>query len=290
MDVDHQQQHHHHANASSYVHHSHLHPGHSKSQPPVANANAPDAFQLLLPSLLRCLDTLIEPYHADGVRHIEILSAVCLQAMLGSVMPQRALDCFERLMRRANFWTQYRIARSASRYGHHYLAARIYTHIASRVSVEKLHFFLCALAQISMAECVLNYGYEYEQIERDYGLVVAAASGGTGGLIALSLSERLERATALYCKALATLKASSSPAHPLTFQSEFVRLRGQLLEALHGVVVIKNTQNIAPPPAIAHTLAQNSRDYLQKFGHVTNQLRKMVKVRFKSDGGICISV
>lgn len=47
---------------------------------------------------------------------------------------------------------------------------------------------------------------------------------------------------------------------------------------MFNVVIIKNTQSITPPPAIAHTLAQNSRDHLQKFGHVTNQLRKTVKV------------
>lgn len=44
------------------------------------------------------------------------------------------------------------------------------------------------------------------------------------------------------------------------------------------MVIIKNTQCITPPPSIAQTLAQNSRDYLQKYGHVTNQLRKAVKV------------
>lgn len=72
-------------------------------------------------------------------------------------------------------------------------------------------------------------------------------------------------------------KASSSPTQPLAFQSEFARLRGQFLEAMFNVVIIRNTQSITPPPAIAHTLAQNSRDHLQKFGHVTNQLRKTVK-------------
>lgn len=47
-----------------------------------------------------------------------------------------------------------------------------------------------------------------------------------------------------------------------------------------NLVIIKNTQCITPPPGIAQTLAQNSRDHLQKFGHVTNQLRKAVKVIF----------
>lgn len=294
MDVDqahtHHHQHHHHHHHPPHLMHSLSHPA-ALAASTASAASSGDAFQQLLPNLLRRLDTLIDTFHPDDVRQIEVLAAVCLQAMLGCAMPQRALDSFERLWRRANFWTMYRIGRSASRYGHHYLAARIYTRIAGRVSVEKLHFFLCALAQISMAECLLIFGYEYQQLELDYGLVAAtatttasAASVAAAAVPPFSLAERLERATALYWKALATLKASSSPGHPLTFQSEFVRLRGQLLEALHGVVIIKNTQNIAPPPAIAHTLAQNSRDYLQKFGHVTNQLRKMVKtIKFCED-------
>jgi integrator complex subunit 7 len=34
----------------------------------------------------------------------------------------------------------------------------------------------------------------------------------------------------------------------------------------------------SPPPAIAQALAQHSRDHLQKFGHITNQLRKSIKI------------
>lgn len=232
----------------------------------------PDAFQLILPSLLRRLDTFAEHFDADYVRCIEILSAVCLQALLGCQMDARTLAVFDKVLQVTNSWTQYRIGRSASRYGHHFLAARIFDQLSSRVSIEKLHFFLCSLFHMSKAECVLNYGFEYEQIAADFSVISLTAQSP------FSLAERIEKATTLYWKALATLKASSSPTHPLTFQSEFVRLRGQFLEALFNVVIIKNTHNITPPPAIAHTLAQNSRDYLQKFGHVTNQLRKTVKV------------
>lgn len=49
---------------------------------------------------------------------------------------------------------------------------------------------------------------------------------------------------------------------------------------MFNLVIIKNNQSITPPPVIAQTLAQNSRDYLQKYGHVTNQLRKAVKVPY----------
>lgn len=144
------------------------------------------------------------------------------------------------------------------------------------MSLEKLHFFLSGLSQISKAESILNYGCEYETIEEYFKQKHDDSSNGLESN--LKLAERLERAVSLYWKALATLKASSSTNHPLTFQTEFVRLRGQFLEAMFNLVIIKNTQSITPAPIIAQTLAQNSRDYLQKFGHVTNQLRKAVKV------------
>lgn len=185
------------------------------------------------------------------------------------------------------------------------MAATIYEKLASNVSLEKLHFFLSGLSQISKAECTLNYGCEFSQIEEYYN----QSSKGDGSAkrikSSLTLAERLENAVTLYWKALATLKvridkikkkissillnfshisrsqASSSTSHALTFQTEFVRLRGQFLEAMFNLVIIKNTQSITPPPVIAQTLAQNSRDYLQKYGHVTNQLRKAVKVSDK---------
>lgn len=152
--------------------------------------------------------------------------------------------------------------------------------------MEKLHFFLGGLSQISRAECILNYGCEFNVIDEYYkqstGTTSATASNRDGSAKRiksnLSMAERLESAISLYWKALASLKASSSTNHALTFQTEFVRLRGQFLEAMFNLVLIKNTQSITPPPIIAQTLAQNSRDYLQKYGHVTNQLRKAVKV------------
>lgn len=156
------------------------------------------------------------------------------------------------------------------------MAATIYERLSSHVSLEKLHFFLSGLNQISKAESILNFGSEYDKIEEYYKQNRDTAADRIKSN--LTLAERLESAVSLYWKALATLKASSSTNHPLTFQTEFVRLRGQFLEAMFNLVIIKNTQSITPPPIIAQTLAQNSRDYLQKFGHVTNQLRKAVKV------------
>lgn len=171
---------------------------------------------------------------------------------------------------------------SPNRYGHHYLAAKIYERLSSNVSLEKLYFFLGGLNQISRAECILNYGCEFDVVDEHYKQTSSREGGIQKIKSNLTLAERLESAITLYWKALASLKASSSTNHALTFQTEFVRLRGQFLEAMFNLVIIKNTQSITPPPTIAQTLAQNSRDYLQKFGHVTNQLRKAVKVRSKT--------
>lgn len=161
------------------------------------------------------------------------------------------------------------------------MAAVIYDRLSSNVSLEKLHFFLSGLSQISRAECILNYGSEFEVVDEFYKQTSSRNDASPKRLKSnLTLAERLESAISLYWKALALFKASSSTNHALTFQTEFVRLRGQFLEAMFNLVIIKNTQSITPPPIIAQTLAQNSRDYLQKFGHVTNQLRKAVKVSF----------
>lgn len=135
--------------------------------------------------------------------------------------------------------------------------------------IEKLNFFFLSLAQISQAECILNYGQSYE--------MVIANQNGNLKETDTPLTDILESAITLYWKALATLKSSSLPTQSSPFQIEFIRLRAQFLEALHYVVVAKNTQAITPSPAIAQSIVQYSRDPLQKYGHITNQLRKAVK-------------
>lgn len=230
-------------------------------------------FNEILPQLLRKLEKLSEDDSSkvDQSHFIEILSAVCLQTLLGCLLTPQILEIFEKVTKSTNSWSQYRIARSASRYGQHYLAAILYQKLSSLVSMEKLHFFLTALSQISKAECILIYGYDFEEIRKNFNQIESMERKE------LTLIERLDKAITFYWKALATLRASSSATHPMTFQSEFVRLRGRFLESLFNVVVARNTQTITPAPAIAQTLAQNSRDHFQRYGHVTNQLRKSVK-------------
>ncbi|XP_053952454.1 integrator complex subunit 7 [Anastrepha ludens] len=227
--------------------------------------------------------------NTDQLHTVEILASVALQSMLSCFIPKEVIECFERCCSKINCWNQYRIARSASRYGQHYLAAHIFSKISQFTVVDKLHFFLMGLAQMGRAECILNYGVEYEFMRDNYEQCAPTTPTNntpedqttTGTTIStlkqMPLMQRLESAINLYWQALASLRASSSPANPLTFQLEYLKLRAQFLQTLYMAVTVKNAQIIVPPPAIAGSLAQNSRDYLQKFGHVTNQLRKLVK-------------
>lgn len=74
------------------------------------------AFHEMLPKLLKKLDSIASTsINKDQVQIVETLSAVCLQSMLGTFLPVKVLHTFERVMKATNHWTQYRVARSASR-------------------------------------------------------------------------------------------------------------------------------------------------------------------------------
>lgn len=74
------------------------------------------AFHEMLPKLLKKLDAIANTtIGADQVPIVETLSAVCLQSMLGTFLPVKVLHTFDRVLKATNHWTQYRIARSASR-------------------------------------------------------------------------------------------------------------------------------------------------------------------------------
>lgn len=233
----------------------------------VDDFNVVNPFHELLPSLLKRLENLVVNFNSKHAHFIEILAAVCLQSMMGFHVTREMHEVFNKVLRVIDNWSQYRIARSASRYGHPFIAAKIYQRLSKHVSQEKFYFYLSGLTQMSMAECILLYGYEFDVLETKL-----FESKGE-----LNLIQRLEKSISHYWKALATLKASSSHIHSLSFQTEYVWLRASFLEALLSIVIARNTQYITPPPAIAQTVAQNSRDPLQKFGHITNQFRKCVK-------------
>ncbi|KAK6636894.1 hypothetical protein RUM43_010558 [Polyplax serrata] len=156
-----------------------------------------------------------------------------------------------------HYWSNYKIARAACRYGHHEISHEIFAVLKDRVSSEHYYFWLTSLQELSKGEAVLSSNED---------LVV-----------------KLSTSLTHYSKALASLRAASTPSQTLGFQAEYVKVRCEFLQCLLQLVHAGNALCTAPPPAIAAAIVASTRDELQRYGHVTQQLRKCVK-EFRSCG------
>ncbi|XP_037933646.1 integrator complex subunit 7 [Teleopsis dalmanni] len=259
-------------------------------QLPVENAMETDApkpikinpvlerLSLILQKLSLILD---DSANSENSHTIEILGAVIMQSMMGGFPPAEVIKVLERFENtNTNYWSFYRLGRSASRYGQHYIAAFLLSKALQYTIADRFQFYIKGLIQMSEAECVLNTGFVYKYINENYTKCDPRSrlhDESVKDVQPMTLMRRLESAIDLYWQSLSCFRASSSSSQPFVFQLEFLKLRAQFLQTLQMAVTVKNAQVIVPPPAIANSLAQNSGDYLQKYGHVTNQLRKLVK-------------
>ncbi|XP_060527172.1 integrator complex subunit 7 isoform X1 [Cylas formicarius] len=158
-------------------------------------------------------------------------------------------------------WANYCIARAAIRYGHHQIAHLVFKQLTEQVSSEHFHFWLACLREMCRAEALLS-------------------SDESAPLVT-----RLDKAIIHYNKAVAALKAASTPSHNLAFQTEYMKIRVEFLQCLAQLIYTCNILCIVPPPAIAATIVQNTRDEHQRHGYITNQLRKCAK-EFKNCGDL----
>lgn len=90
--------------------------------------------------------------------------------------------------------------------------------------------------------------------------------------ITLLLEILTERTFFLFFKCCVSIKAASTPVQSLMFQAEYMRLRCEMLTCMAQLVATCNSFCTAPPPAIAAAIVQATRDDLQRFGHITNQV------------------
>jgi len=113
-----------------------------------------------------------------------------------------------------------------------------------------MHFWLAALETISVAESQLKLSNPSK------------------------LLSNLGQSISTYYRAIAALKAASLM---LIFQTEYTRLRCELLQCFMRLLSTCNSFCTTPPPAIASAIVQATRDEMQSYGHITNQLRKRAK-------------
>lgn len=188
-----------------------------------------------------------------------MLCTLMFQTLCGHKWNDDTFSTVIKVVSSNNMWANYCIARAAMRYGHHKVAHHIFLGLTDQVSSEHFHFWLICLKELSKAEGEL-YSEDSE-----------------------TLITRLDTAVIHYNKAIAALKAASTPQHNLAFQAEYMKIRAEYLQCLLQLIYSCNILCIVPPPAIAATLVQNTRDEYQRHGYITNQLRKCVK-DFKNCG------
>ena len=212
----------------------------------------PSALLSLLPDILLRLKELANAPLSREQNHLKVmLCTLVFQSAVGLTWNEEASIVIETVIKRNDQWANFRIMRAAARYGHHSIASSLAARLKDHVSSEHFHFWLVCLEELSFGEAQLRESKNNSCLEA-----------------------RISLASSHYCKAAAALKAASTPAHCLQFQSEYVRLRGEFLQLLAQVVHCCRSYCTAPPPAVAGSMATATRDDLLRFGHITPELRK----------------
>ncbi|XP_075234505.1 integrator complex subunit 7-like [Lycorma delicatula] len=209
----------------------------------------PGALITFLPDILEKICQLSD---ASETHTKVMLCTLVFQTLAPSQWTDTAQNAIDSVISKTNLWASYRLGRSAARYGHFRVCSHIMSQLYEQVSSENLHFWLVTLVEMSTGEAILW--------------------SNNDGLL-----DRLGQAVVHYSKALAAIKAASSTAHALIFQAEYIQLRCEMLQAFGQLVAACNSLCTAPPPAITAAIVQATRDDLQRFGHITNQLRKSAK-------------
>ncbi|XP_046632232.1 integrator complex subunit 7-like [Daphnia pulicaria] len=167
---------------------------------------------------------------------IPLLCVLMFQTHASHCWSQQASEVVHEVIFRVNLWVAFRIARSATRYGHHSIAHNILDPLLGHILTKHLYFWIQGL--------------------RDFTLAESHLSCGTGSdAVAV---ERLVLASKLYLQGLSSLKAATSPV--LQFQAEFGRLRVEFLSACSQLVQACRTLQTAPPSAIAHAVVAATRE------------------------------
>ncbi|KAH1012969.1 integrator complex subunit 7 isoform X1 [Dendroctonus ponderosae] len=208
--------------------------------------------------LLGCLRAIESPTDVQTNTKV-MLCTLLFQLLSGYKWNEETKNAVFETVGSNNLWSNYCIARAAVRYGHHQIGTYIFKQLTEQVSSEHFHFWLACLKEMSEAEALLS--------DEDSSTLVT----------------RLDQSSIHYNKAIAALKAASTPSHNLTFQAEYMRIRAEFLQCLAQLIYTCNILCIVPPPAIAATIVQNTRDEHQRYGYITNQMRKCVK-DFKNCG------
>lgn len=108
---------------------------------------------ILLPLLPDILTKLKQTPHA----HTKVMLCMLLFQMVASGYEwnPECLEAIDSVVKSIDDWNKYRIARGATRYGHHKIATRLFKDLKEAVASEQLHFWLLGLELLTSAESYL---------------------------------------------------------------------------------------------------------------------------------------
>ena len=162
---------------------------------------------------------------------------------------QTLLSCFTG----KNLWICFKVVRQAMRYGQHMMAASILERMKTCMEpIESIYFWVNCLTNISKAESYLLTSIE-------------------------QMNKNFYTSISLYIEGLTELKASICGNNPMTFQTEFVRLRLKYLQTQCTFRQCCQMLKMSPPPAIAASTALTTRDDMLKCGTIVVSMRKSAK-------------
>lgn len=216
----------------------------------------PGTLQPFLETFIFQLEKMNKNRNQESMSTTILLCTVIFQAIAGISTQEnvKEIDYFKKViydvLKNSDLWSNYKIGRAAVRYGQFSISSKIFSGLNNRVGSEQMHFWLAALETISTAESQLE-------------------SSNPSKLLS-----NLGQAISTYYRAIAALKAASLM---LIFQTEYTRLRCELLQCFMRLLSTCNSFCTTPPPAIASAIVQATRDEMQSYGHITNQLRKRAK-------------
>ncbi|XP_063608036.1 integrator complex subunit 7-like [Penaeus indicus] len=206
-----------------------------------------------LPPILKLIQKFTHdaPLNTHKTKLMGTLVTLVMQVFHGHVWSSQAEAAVVAASKCVHLWAAFCMARQASRYGHHSLAAGMYGVLSWRVCSDQQHFWVSALGEVSRGEAS------------------PMASGDR--------ASNLTAANTHLHRALSALKAASTSSQPMTFCQEYVRLRAETYmchaQLLHACLSLRT----APPPAIAASLATSTRDDLLRCGRVSQQLAKSAR-------------
>ncbi|XP_075975090.1 integrator complex subunit 7 isoform X2 [Anticarsia gemmatalis] len=235
---------------------------------------APRAAQHLVPAMpalhhaldLHLQSTSRTEVPEDDGTALVLLCTVLFQERAGKALTHKLSTTWQHkildTIAHSDGWVRYRVARAALRYGHHRLAASILRRLSEDAPSEAAQRWLTALYRAASADAKLVEEGITGLEEASAGWEVCSGWGGAGG-------------AALAGGACAAPCAGCGACSPLA--PAWMKARATALAALARTAHAAKALCTQPPPAIAHTYAQSTRDPALKAGAFATALRKAAR-------------